>query len=309
MTMGKSGHLLQLSGVVIDLIYRVQAVPVPGAEALVHDMTLTPGGGFNAMVAAHRAGMRVSCAAPCGTGPLADMARAGMAAQGIAVLGAQGDADQGCCTVLVDDAGERTFIAKEGAESQITPAGLARIDAVQYDWIMLSGYALVYDGSRDTLADWIVALPGGATVILDPSPLVGHIAPAILSRVLPRLSWISANAQEAAMLTGHADPVMGAAALAQPRTGALVRLGGDGCLLALPDHPVLHIPAHPVRAIDTNGAGDAHLGAFIAAMAAGQTPQNAARFANVAAALSTTKAGPATSPDLATITETLRGLP
>jgi sugar/nucleoside kinase (ribokinase family) len=304
-----TGHLLQLSGVVIDLIYRVQAVPTAGGEALVHDMVLTPGGGFNAMVAARRAGMRVSCAAPCGTGPLADMAREGLQAQGIAVLGGRGAQDQGCCTVLIDDAGERTFIAKEGAESAITATGLAQINSAIYDWIMLSGYALVYAGSRDALVDWISALPAKSMVILDPSPLVGHIAPEILSRMLLRLSWISANAAEASILTGHSDPVLAAAALAQPRHGALVRMGDTGCLLALPGQPVQHIPAYPVQAIDTNGAGDAHLGAFIAAMAAGQTPQNAARFANVAAALSTTKPGPATSPDLATITQTLKGMP
>jgi sugar/nucleoside kinase (ribokinase family) len=304
-----TGHLLQLSGVVIDIIYRVKAVPAPGQEAIVHDMTLTPGGGFNAMVAAARAGMQVSCAAPCGTGPLADMARAGLVAQGIGVLGGVGDADQGCCTVLIDDAGERTFIAKEGAESRITAASLTHIDPTQYDWIMLSGYALVYDASRDTIADWIEALPDTVNVILDPSPLVGHIPPALLARVLPRLAWISANTDEAALLTGQTDPMLAAMALAQPRHGALVRLGAAGCLLALPNQPVQHIAAHAVQAIDTNGAGDAHLGAFIAAMAAGQTPQNAARLANVAAALSTTKAGPATSPDLATITETLKGQP
>ena len=304
-----TGHLLQLSGVVIDLIYRVQSVPQPGAEALVHDMTLTPGCGFNAMVAAARAGMHVSCAAPCGTGPLADMARGGLAAQGIAVLGGVGQTDQGCCTVLVDDAGERTFIAKEGAESQITAATLARIDSTRFDWIMLSGYALVYAASRDALCAWIADLPPTANVIFDPSPLVAHIPAGLLSRILPRLAWISANADEAAVLSGYSDSNLAAAALAAPRKGALVRLGDKGCLLALPDQPVQHVPVHAVQAVDTNGAGDAHLGAFIAAMAAGQTPPQAARFANIAAALSTTKAGPATAPDLATITQTLRGLP
>ena len=59
--------------------------------------------------------------------------------------------------------------------------------------------------------------------------------------------------------------------------------------------------AHPVHAIDTNGAGDAHVGSFIAALARGARPAAAARHANVAAALATTREGPATALDRAAV--------
>ncbi|WP_373504547.1 PfkB family carbohydrate kinase, partial [Aestuariivirga sp.] len=80
--------------------------------------------------------------------------------------------------------------------------------------------------------------------------------------------------------------------------GALVRCGADGCWLAHGGH-VRHIDGFKVDTIDTNGAGDTHDGAFIAALMAGETPVDAAVLANAAAALSTTRFGPATSPDLA----------
>jgi sugar/nucleoside kinase (ribokinase family) len=51
-----------------------------------------------------------------------------------------------------------------------------------------------------------------------------------------------------------------------------------------------------VTPIDTNGAGDTHVGCFIAALAEGHAPPEAARLANVAAALSTTEEGPSTAP-------------
>jgi sugar/nucleoside kinase (ribokinase family) len=65
-----------------------------------------------------------------------------------------------------------------------------------------------------------------------------------------------------------------------------------------PTSPV-HIPAPTVRAVDTTGAGDAHDGVFIAALADGLAPADAARRANAAAALAVTRPGPATSPDRA----------
>jgi sugar/nucleoside kinase (ribokinase family) len=51
-----------------------------------------------------------------------------------------------------------------------------------------------------------------------------------------------------------------------------------------------------VGVVDTNGAGDAHSGAFIAALAAGAADAVAARSANAAAAVSGTRPGPATAP-------------
>jgi sugar/nucleoside kinase (ribokinase family) len=48
--------------------------------------------------------------------------------------------------------------------------------------------------------------------------------------------------------------------------------------------------------IDSTGAGDAHTGVFVAAMATGLDPVSAARRANWAAADSVTRRGPATAP-------------
>jgi sugar/nucleoside kinase (ribokinase family) len=61
--------------------------------------------------------------------------------------------------------------------------------------------------------------------------------------------------------------------------------------------PAFRVIAAPeVAAVDTTGAGDAHSGVFLAALAGGLSPARAARRANAAAALSVTRPGPATSP-------------
>jgi sugar/nucleoside kinase (ribokinase family) len=59
---------------------------------------------------------------------------------------------------------------------------------------------------------------------------------------------------------------------------------------------ISRIPAPQVDAVDTTGAGDAHSGVFLAALAEGLRPWRAAHRANAAAALSVTRAGPATGP-------------
>lgn len=51
-----------------------------------------------------------------------------------------------------------------------------------------------------------------------------------------------------------------------------------------------------MNAVDSNGAGDAHVGAFLALLGRGASPYDAARGANAAAALAVTRRGPATGP-------------
>ena len=72
-----------------------------------------------------------------------------------------------------------------------------------------------------------------------------------------------------------------------------LKLGAAGCYVvtaAEPERRTL-VDRHTVKAIDATGAGDCFGGAFVARLAAGDDPVAAARYANVAAALSTTGYG------------------
>ncbi len=64
-----SARLVQLSGVVVDITYRVQALPAPGHEAIVTGFSISAGGGFNAMVAARRMGLHTAYGGTPGTAP------------------------------------------------------------------------------------------------------------------------------------------------------------------------------------------------------------------------------------------------
>jgi 2-dehydro-3-deoxygluconokinase len=66
-----------------------------------------------------------------------------------------------------------------------------------------------------------------------------------------------------------------------------LKLGAEGCYLAAGDALRALVPPHPVTPVDATGAGDCFGGAFVARLVAGETPLAAARYASVAAALST----------------------
>lgn len=72
-----------------------------------------------------------------------------------------------------------------------------------------------------------------------------------------------------------------------------LKMGSEGALLARPGSKV-RIPPHKVEAVDATGAGDTFDGAFLTRLLEGDDPETAARYANVAAALSTTGYGAVT---------------
>jgi len=72
-----------------------------------------------------------------------------------------------------------------------------------------------------------------------------------------------------------------------------LKMGSDGALLAMPGQRI-RIRPHHVDAVDATGAGDTFDGSFLARLLEGDDAETAARYANVAAALSTTGYGAVT---------------
>ena len=230
-------RLLHLGTVVADVVLGVPALPPRGGDVLASAATVTAGGGFNVLAAAARQGMPAAYGGAHGTGPLADLTRAALAAEGIAVLlPPVPGLDTGFVITLVEPGGERTFVTSPGAEARLAPAALAAVTARPQDTVYLSGYALAHKANRAALLGWLPGLPAAARLVFDPGPLGAQVPAAALDQVARRADWWAGNAAEAAALTGEATPEAAALALARRtgRAGVLVRTGPDGCLLAGP---------------------------------------------------------------------------
>ena len=297
---GRPRRLVFAGEAIVDVLMRVPGLPPRGGDLLATSSQVTVGGGFNVMAAAARQGLPVLYAGGHGTGPWGDLVRAALAAEGIGLLRPPDPCrDTGFDVALVEPDAERTFVTSLGAESASEPGSWDAVPAGPADAVYVSGYGLVPPGSGPALGAWAAALPPAVLLFVDPGPLVAQIPAEVLDPVLARCDWLSGNAREAALLTGAATPEEAARRLLArtARASVIVRLGPDGCLLAPRDQAALdRIPAPTVLAVDTTGAGDAHAGVFLAALADGLPPADAARRANAAAALAVTRPGPATSP-------------
>jgi sugar/nucleoside kinase (ribokinase family) len=305
-------RLIHIGSSVVDFIYRIDRLPAPGDDLTASSFAALPGGGFNMMVAARRSGMPTAYAGKIGDGPFGTMIANALAAEGIEMLQpVSRGIDSGTCVVLVTEGdGERTFVSHPGAEGVITPEDFRFMMPAPGDWVFTTGYTLAYPGSRESQTRFIETLSDHATFAFDPTGIIGEIPVDLLHRVLGRTDWLSLNHSEAATIVGHADDGEMAERLFKrhcPRAqGIVLRSGAAGALLALAGQQPVFVPAFRVEAIDTNGAGDAHDGAFIAALSRGLGPLDALRYANAAAAISTTRHGGPTAPDADEINEFLK---
>lgn len=133
-------------------------------------------------------------------------------------------------------------------------------------------------------------------VVLNASPISPALS-ALSDALLSNVDYLVVNRRELMAITSskckNAQAVGAAASSLREATEMLavvVTLGPDGAM-AITRNETFHMPAAPVNAIDTVGAGDAFLGTLVTAIVRGEDLESALRFAVAAGALATTRHG------------------
>ncbi|MDH5307802.1 MAG: PfkB family carbohydrate kinase [Myxococcales bacterium] len=190
--------------------------------------------------------------------------------------------------IFVDDAGERAIYMAPGATSETTAAHVRRDHA---DFIRRAARLvteisqLPLDAVREALR--IARAAGIATAVdLDVSP--GDAVPGLgdertLDEVLRAADLLKPARRAAQQLAPEAgeDPLALARCVRArfANRAVVVTDGAAGCAIAAEDFEGF-VPATPVKAVDTTGAGDAFLGGLLAALHHGLPWESAARLAN-----------------------------
>ncbi len=176
--------------------------------------------------------------------------------------------------------------------SDVAESALARATAVHVTGITQAISASACDAAFHAMA---VARRHGTLVTYDPNyrPALwpADRARAVVMRSMEMCDVALPNLEEGRILTGEHEPekVLTAFAARGPRT-VVLKMAERGALVSH-EGVVTDIAAYPVTAVDASGAGDTFDGAFVARLIAGVEPSEAARYAAVAAALTTTGHG------------------
>ncbi len=116
-------------------------------------------------------------------------------------------------------------------------------------------------------------------------------AAAVMHAAMQETDYALPGIEDVQTLTGLTDPnaMLDFYLRLGPKV-VVLKMGESGAYLATPEHRV-HIPKHDVQVVDATGAGDTFCGSFLARILDGDEPEQAARYASVAAALKCTGYG------------------
>jgi ribokinase len=278
----------------LDFTVSVPRLPGVGETVSGGALIMSPGGkGANQAVAARRLGAEVTFVTLLGADPMGDRLAAALGAAGLPSepIGRTQETATGVALISVDLEGRNQIAVAPGANHQLT-VERARSHAgllAQADVVLLQLETPI-DTVRWALAE---ARRLGKRTVLNPAPARVLPLPADL---LPLVDYLTPNEVEAGLLTDRMVRSLdeaeeaGRGLVARGVSTVVVTMGAMG-VVAVSAARALRVPAFPVEAIDTVGAGDAFSGGLAACLAAGASIEDALLVASGAAALTCTRRG------------------
>ena len=249
-----------------------------------------PGGGFTTPVVLQRLGAKVTWAADFGNDTISQFIMKAASDEGVDLSFSRIKKHEiKRLSVSMSDEVNRSFLSFEDPDPLIPAAfsGMLRVRAkaaympgTRLDWMFLVGA--------------FIARMRKMTIIVDGNGSEKyHIEQKMVKRCLKLVDIYLLNTDEASGLTGKTMPEDALRQLSQYSKLVVLKDGANGAMFINGDR-CEKIPALPVSAVDTTGAGDSFNAGFIAAWLKRLPLRECVEWANITAGLSTTIPGGAT---------------
>jgi ribokinase len=275
------------------LTMKVERLPCTGETLLGTGYRVDYGGkGSNQAVGSARLGARVNFVARIGKDAFGEMALGLYRDEGIdvAYVKQTAGAPTGVGFIIVEVAtGNNCIVIDPGANELLTADDISSCAAAfESTPVVLTQLEIPVAAAEAALR---LGCAGGAITILNPAP-VRPLPPSILQLV----DVLTPNQVEAKVLTGRSpDAVIEPEKLAREliRSGVkhvVMTLGERGAMIVTSSSS-MNVPAVPMSAVDTTGAGDAFNSGLATALASGASLEAAVQFGVVTGGLAVTKEG------------------
>lgn len=290
--MSKHPRIAVVGSANIDLTTFTDQFPKPGQTIFAQKFDLGFGGkGANQAVAARLCGADVFMVARVGSdlfGPATIENFKKLGIDTTHVKQVEG-LSSGVAPIFVDPQGQNRILVVKGANDAIKPADVeASAETLKKADCIVLQFEIPLETVYYTVG---FARKHGIRCIVNPAPGQPVDMPS-----LKGLDYLVPNESEAEAISGmpvrNVEEAKKCAEklLAGGIRCVLITLGAKGSLVAR-SGAIDHVPAFPVKSIDSTGAGDAFIGSFAVFLAEGVPELEAVRRANLYAALSTTGVG------------------
>jgi ribokinase len=276
----------------LDFCLSVDRLPTRG-QSVMGDLIRHPGGkGANQAVAAARLGLAPRFFTKLGDDEAGAILKCALLDAGVqtdAIETVRG-ANSGTALIIVDGDGGNIIGIESGANQSMSERDIERAANL----IGAGALVVAEMGLPNAALERLFALKPdyGFELIFNPAPVRKGLTKAAWRQV----DYATPNEMEAFDLTGiEVVDLVSAERAAEGLLdlgvrAVIVTLGAQGAFYA-DDQRRFHVPAFPVKALDTTAAGDAFTGGLAAALARSAPIERAIRYAMAVAALCVTSAG------------------
>lgn len=286
----KSKNILVIGSLNIDLVTRVPHLPQPGETIASRKFQKNPGGkGANQAVAAAKLGANVTMIGKVGTDEHGELLINSLRSAGVSTAGIRREGTTGMAFISVSDEGENHIVLVAGDNNAVRRSDISAMRGLieESDMIVMQ-LEIPLEVVKHALE---LAVGLGKNVILNPAP-----ARDLPAEMLRHVYVLIPNETELQILSGmptstEQEIVDAARHLNSLGTQRVIVTMGDRGSFLISETLHTHIPAYPVRAVDTTAAGDAYVAAFAVGKTQGMSDVEAAKFASKVAAITVTREG------------------
>lgn len=200
-------------------------------------------------------------------------------------------APHGACICLVEESGERSFIAYHGVEYTFDSSWLKDIDLSSFGSVYICGIE-IEEESGDKIITFLEN-NRNLQIFFSPGPRVSFIPKDRVERILALNPIIHISESELFSLVDSNSLEDGVGKLFnKSNNDIIVTLGNKGALL-YKDKEMIFKESYKTNVVDTTGAGDCHIGAYISYLTMGLSKEEALDRANYLASTVVSHEGPA----------------
>ena len=205
------------------------------------------------------------------------------------------DAHTGQCLIFVTQDGQRSMNTCLGISETMDVHHIEDDKVASSAWIYIEGYLASSKTGRNAAkrAKNIAQSHGRNTSLtLSDVNIVSAFREALVEIIGDGVDLIFCNVEEALAWCETDRLDIAGRHILEVCRNAVITVSEKGCYLSTPKKVNVKVDGFPVRAIDSNGAGDMFAGAFLATLQQGTNLDQAARFANYAASHIVRQYGP-----------------